>query len=278
MQHYVLPRQFDFMNNPLVEPIVMYMFEFKYELNQDDLSYIWQNMAPRDYKKMYFQTEAVTHELFNTELLTEQNIMENPNLRWMIFKVKQKSQALYKDIVVRQISTAGSKLSAKSASGYQVKYNWPYDFISIVELAKIEAEVLYKKPASPTLLSMPGPSPSSMLTTINASLSRKSRSLTSTRMPPISTEAAKVEAKKINIAAKEQITSLRANAAVDEVVSKEATQNKNVATRRVSRTSQLKSLKQTLASTKAASGKKTTKKTTTKKTTKKTTTKKTTKK
>ena len=269
MQHYVLPRQFDFMNNPLVEPIVMYMFEFKYELNQDDLSYIWQNMAPRDYKKMYFQTEAVTHELFNTELLTEQNIMENPNLRWMIFKVKQKSQALYKDIVVRQISTAGSKLSAKSASGYQVKYNWPYDFISIVELAKIEAEVLYKKPASPTLLSMPAPSPSSMLTTINASLSRKSRSLTSTRMPPISTEAAKVEAKKINIAAKEQITSLRANAAVDEVVSKEATQNKNVATRRVSRTSQLKSLKQTLASTKAASGKKTTKKTTTKKTTKK---------
>ena len=31
---------------------VMYMFEFTYELDQDDLSYIWQNLAPRNYKKI----------------------------------------------------------------------------------------------------------------------------------------------------------------------------------------------------------------------------------
>ena len=29
----------------------MYFFEFEYELDKDDLSYIWQNIAPRNYKK-----------------------------------------------------------------------------------------------------------------------------------------------------------------------------------------------------------------------------------
>ena len=33
MKDYVLPKRFDFLRNPLIEPIVMYMFEFKYELD-----------------------------------------------------------------------------------------------------------------------------------------------------------------------------------------------------------------------------------------------------
>ena len=46
-----------------------------YELDKDELSYIWQNLAPRDYQKLEVQKDVVAHELFNTELLTEQNIM-----------------------------------------------------------------------------------------------------------------------------------------------------------------------------------------------------------
>ena len=82
----------DFINNRTLDPVVMYMFEFTYELDQDDLSYIWQNLAPRNYKKISKQTATVSHDLANNELLTRENLHDNPNLRWMVFKVKQKGQ------------------------------------------------------------------------------------------------------------------------------------------------------------------------------------------
>ena len=81
MERYILPPQFDFLNNPTVNPVVMYIFEFEFELDQDDLSYIWQNLAPRDYKKMSLSFQSTAHTLSNTELLNEKNIIDNPNLR-----------------------------------------------------------------------------------------------------------------------------------------------------------------------------------------------------
>ena len=152
MDDYVLPPKFDFLNDRTIEPIVMYIFEFKYTLDKDDLSYIWQNLAPRDYEKSAMQKDIVAHELFNTELLTEQNIMNNPNLRWMVFKVKQRSQKLYKDKIIPKFGTVTldpvgldkRDLGLGAGSGSPLLYNWPYDYLSIVELVKLEAEVLYR--------------------------------------------------------------------------------------------------------------------------------------
>tara|TARA_R110002110_G_scaffold8912_7_gene44453 strand:+ start:84 stop:5318 length:5235 start_codon:yes stop_codon:yes gene_type:complete len=148
MGKYVLPPQFDFLQNPGVPPIVMYIFEFEYKLDKDDLSYIWQNMAPRNYKTMSFQKDAVAHELFNTELLEESNIMDNPDLRWMVFKVKQKSQSRYQEIITPQASRGIPPTvlftDPSHEPTYPLRYNWPYDYVSIVELVKIEAEVMYK--------------------------------------------------------------------------------------------------------------------------------------
>jgi len=145
MKDYVLPKKFDFLRNPLVDPIVMYMFEFKYELDKDDLSYIWQNLAPRNYERLLVQKDVVAHELFNTELLTEKNIMENSNLRWMVFKVKQRSQKVYRDKVVPKFGTITTDplVAGTSEKVYPLLYNWPYDYLSIVESVKLEAEVLY---------------------------------------------------------------------------------------------------------------------------------------
>ena len=151
MRDYILPPQFDFLNRPdSVEPVVMYIFEFSYELDRDDLSYIWQNLAPRDYERSSVQVDAVSHELFNTELLTEQNIMDNPNLRWMVFKVKQRSQKMYRDKVTKNYGayvkpTAELDPDSDTARLRNVSsFNWPYDYLSIVELVKLEAEVLYR--------------------------------------------------------------------------------------------------------------------------------------
>ena len=147
MDKYVLPPQFDFLNNSLVEPIVMYMFEFEYKLDKDDLSYIWQNLSPRDSKKISFQYQSVAHELMDTELLSESNILDNENLRWMVFKVKQKSQGHYYNHVTPQVGQASTDIFSfdDDTAGYKVGFNWPYDYLSFVELIKMDAEVLFSR-------------------------------------------------------------------------------------------------------------------------------------
>ena len=148
MKRYVLPPQFDFINFDEIDPMVMYFFEFKYEFDKDDLSYIWQNLAPRDYKKITFQEARVSHDLMSNELLDEDNLMDNPNLRWMVFKVKQKANKDYFDLVAPQIkaarkTTALDKPDTDKDDEY-LQFNWPYDYLSFVELVKLEADVLYK--------------------------------------------------------------------------------------------------------------------------------------
>ena len=106
MKRYVLPPQFDFINFEEIDPMVMYFFEFKYEFDKDDLSYIWQNLAPREYKKITFQEAKVSHDLMSNELLDEDNLMDNPNLRWMVFKVKQKAGKDYYDLIAPQAKAA----------------------------------------------------------------------------------------------------------------------------------------------------------------------------
>jgi len=159
MPNYILPPQFDFLNNPDVDPIVMYMFEFEYKLDKDDLSYIWQNLAPRDYKKIAFEESSVAHELIDTELLSADNILNNPNLRWMVFKVKQRSKVKYSDLKVPQVGSYSNLLNQLSLTAnfgagatlsfgqsFPIQFNWPYDFVSFVELIKMDAEVLYSNP------------------------------------------------------------------------------------------------------------------------------------
>jgi len=146
MERYVLPPQFDFLNNKDVDPIAMYIFEFKYSLDKDDLSYMWQNLAPRDYKKIRMESDEIAHSLNNTEILSDKNLMENDNLRWMVFKVKQKAKVQYSDLIVPQIAeTAGKEIfdTTHRANGYEIGFNWPYDYLSFVELIKMDAEVLY---------------------------------------------------------------------------------------------------------------------------------------
>ena len=147
MDRYVLPPQFDFKSNKNIDPIAMYIIEFEYKLDKDDLSYIWQNMAPRDYKKLTFQKSSVAHELMDTELLSGHNILESENLRWMVFKVKQKSQAFYDDSVVAQVGQttrdAFIQKRRRTEQGYSLNYNWPYDYVSFVEMVKVNAKVLY---------------------------------------------------------------------------------------------------------------------------------------
>jgi len=139
VKEYVLPPQFDFMADRNKQAIAMYFFEFQYNFNKDDLSYIWQNLAPRDYKKMEQKIQVSSHDLANNELMDTKDILENDNLRWMVFKVKQRSMAKYENKIYRQVGTKDFNTTPK---GYQVEYNWPYDYVSFVEMINMDVEVL----------------------------------------------------------------------------------------------------------------------------------------
>ena len=146
MENYVFPPQFDARHNHRVKPIAMYVFEFEYTFDQDDLSYIWQNLAPRNFKKLQFQSSTVSHNLTNNELINEE-ILSHDNLRWMVFKVKQRAKSDYYDLLVEQAGGATSKIKERipARSKYIAQYNWPYDYLSFVELIKMDVDILFRK-------------------------------------------------------------------------------------------------------------------------------------
>ena len=84
----------------------------------------------------------------DNELLNEDNLLDNPNLRWMVFKVKQKAKKDYYDLIPPQIKAARkiTKLDKNETDkdDEYLQFNWPYDYLSFVELINIDADVLYK--------------------------------------------------------------------------------------------------------------------------------------
>ena len=172
MDKYIFPPEFDALNNPDVAPVAMYVLEFEYKFDQNDLSYIWQNIAPRDYKKLSFQKSTCSHNLANNELINA-SILNNEDLRWMVFKIKQRADTDYYELLVDQAGQAtkqidqkgrrrrrrGRRISPrerarlrqrakfKAALNRGVQFNWPYDYLSFVELIKIDVDVLMKPPS-----------------------------------------------------------------------------------------------------------------------------------
>ena len=67
------------------------------------------------------------------DLTTFDDIEFTDQIRWMIFKVKQRAL-----VNRRAITKFGLEVDEDLSSKYS--YNWPYDYFSLVELAQIEVE------------------------------------------------------------------------------------------------------------------------------------------
>jgi len=153
MQKYVFPPSLDFLENPEVTPVSMYIFEFKHRFNKQELSHMWQNLPPKIGTEPVEATSTITHALLANELMGDWNSLaatqtsETPGgemsytplgkVKWMVFKVKQKALSNYYDVL------EGKEAEANALDANKDKYtnNWPYDFCSIVELAKMDVEV-----------------------------------------------------------------------------------------------------------------------------------------
>jgi hypothetical protein len=140
LPNYVMPPHLDFIRNKLVDPFVVYLFEFKQELNRDDLADIWQGVQPRISKDPELESASLVHNLEKSEFFHGKPLPDD--LRWMVFKVKQRASNNYFNARRRAIDGDNRITNAQGKEReFDYSYNWPYDFCSLVELAKIDAGI-----------------------------------------------------------------------------------------------------------------------------------------
>ena len=147
MRKFLFPPQIDFVNFPeSVDPFAMYIFDFHMDLEKQDLADIWQNIMPSQSYTFETSESSITHPLLEGELLQKDALKSN--IRWLVFKVKQRAKSDYYDISFAKSSpddNRGEWISSNTVIPESIndgiQYNWPYDFFSIVELAKMECEI-----------------------------------------------------------------------------------------------------------------------------------------
>ena len=154
MKNYVFPPSMNFVDYEDVTPFAMYIFEFKHTLDQKDLSDIWQGLPPKIGRSFEISQDSVSHPLLANELLgggkgtdlsgTGQDL--NTEIRWMVFKVKKRANTNYFDKIVNvkgnnDLTFATTDVISDRTKQDLISYNWPYDFFSLVELVKIDAEI-----------------------------------------------------------------------------------------------------------------------------------------
>ena len=141
MQKYNLPPQYDFLKYSQVNPFVMYMFEFKEELDSEDLSNIWQGVMPKISMTAKQDVSIIEHEMNEINFFEGKKVPQN--IRWMVFRVKRKAKVDYWQMTADSVDDDRFKFDFKFGSNSKpdYSYNWPYDFCSLVELCRVKGGV-----------------------------------------------------------------------------------------------------------------------------------------
>ena len=143
MEDYVFPPHLDFTKSNRVRPYAMYIFEYEHDFSAQDLADMWQGLYPDSGKEMKQVTKQVSHKLNIAELLgaTADDDEPMPNkIRFMVFKVKQRAEINYFAKTKDALDDQRFKFKFRAGQREQAadySYNWPYDFFSLVETAKI---------------------------------------------------------------------------------------------------------------------------------------------
>jgi hypothetical protein len=164
MNKYVFPPTFDYYNyeeNDLnYAPISMYVFEFSHTFDQNDLVRMWQNLPPEIGTTTEFAEASITHALSAYEILDAFRATggnTNANLKWLVFKVKQRAKTNFEDKQLGKRSNADPRFTSyrtqvgnrSNAIQEKYSYNWPYDNFSLVEFGKMDFEVITKPIVAP---------------------------------------------------------------------------------------------------------------------------------
>ena len=142
MPRYVFPPHLDFIKDPNIEPFAMYIFEFVHKLSREDLSNIWQNIMPDISVTAEKSSTVLMHPTGENEFFRGNPIPDHT--RWMVFKVKRRAAKDYFKLTADSQDDHNYSFNFRQGTHKAVPdytYNWPYDFFSLVELAKLDVSV-----------------------------------------------------------------------------------------------------------------------------------------
>lgn len=162
MNEFVVPPSMDFIQDPNIDPFVMYMFKFEHELKQTDLQDIWQGVLPTIGVKAEKEDVTIRHSLLDENEFFHRRRLPS-DVRWMVFKIKKRASMNYAEVtqwnsddVGALISPAPEQQTTNSNQDTLVdtpkietrfSYNWPHDFYSLVELGKVNTSVDFTNPS-----------------------------------------------------------------------------------------------------------------------------------
>ena len=161
MKKYVLPPNLDFVKYNDIPPFVMYLFEFNHTLQQKELSDIWQGIMPDSAFRMENDEVIISHQFGPFDFygnMADRRLLGE--MKFLVFKVKKRAK--YNYYQTTKDSTDDSRFDfsfqgnpVTNAINVGGSYNWPYDFFSLVEKAKIETKLVMRKKLPPA----PPPTP-----------------------------------------------------------------------------------------------------------------------
>ena len=165
MNEFVLPPSMDFVQNPGIDPFVMYIFKFEQELDQVDLQDIWQGVLPSIGVKAEIEDVTIKHSLLDSNEFFHKRRLPT-DVRWLVFKIKKRATMEYSQVTQWNTDDVGGLITPQPQPEFKFtgqtlfappiprietkfSYNWPHDFYSLVELGKINTEVEFNKKLLP---------------------------------------------------------------------------------------------------------------------------------
>jgi hypothetical protein len=148
MKKYVIPPQYNFTQYDDIVPFVSYFLEFEHTLSQRELIDIWQGVMPSIAMNPETDEVEITHDIDKHNFFY--NIDIPADIKFMIFKVKKKAEWNYYNVTTDSTDDTRFRFDFQGDGEVEVvpdySYNWPYDYFSLVERAKVDVNFTLKMP------------------------------------------------------------------------------------------------------------------------------------
>ena len=145
---YVIPPQYNFMHYSDITPFVSYFLEFEHSLTRRDLIDIWQGVMPSIAIHPETDDVEIAHSIDKHNFF--HNIDVPSDIKFMVFKVKRRAEWNYYNVTTDSTDDTRFRFDFQGDGKVEVvpdySYNWPYDYFSLVERAKVDVSFTLKKP------------------------------------------------------------------------------------------------------------------------------------
>jgi len=141
MSKYIIPPNFDFITNSNINPFVMYIAEFTSTLDKQDLADIWQGVMPKiatiaEREEQIISHQNSIHDFFHGKGLPK-------DVKFMIFKAKKRAEINYYKMTADSTDDGFFPTIQAGRPSSPYSFNWPYDYCSLVETARVDVEIDY---------------------------------------------------------------------------------------------------------------------------------------